>query len=102
MLWEMEVSFADERLDRLETDPAYTAGFSDSVVRAFRLRMGYIRAADDERAFYGMKSLHFEKLKGSRQHQHSMRLNNQYRLIVEITGRANNKVLTVIDIADYH
>ena len=45
--------------------------------------MQMIRAASDERTFYELKSLHFEKLKGDRSHQHSMRLNKQWRFIVE-------------------
>jgi toxin HigB-1 len=49
-----------------------------------------------------MKSLHFEKLKGSRDHQHSMRLNDQWRLIVELDGKAPNKTVVVIGIEDYH
>jgi proteic killer suppression protein len=49
-----------------------------------------------------MKSLHFEKLKGNRSQQYSMRLNEQWRLIVEIKGNAPNKVIAVISIEDYH
>ena len=32
----MEVQFRDAKLDRLETDPRYDAGFSHAVVTAFR------------------------------------------------------------------
>jgi proteic killer suppression protein len=45
--------------------------------------MQTIRAAPDERVFYQLKSLHFEELLGNRSHQHSMRLNDQWRLIIE-------------------
>ena len=62
----MEVAFKDQSLDRLETDPAYSAGHGDLVVKAFRKRMQQIRAATDERTFYAMKALRFEKLKGAR------------------------------------
>jgi toxin HigB-1 len=98
----MEVNFRDTSLDKLETDAAETGGHSVAVVAAFRRRMQAIRAAVDERAFYAMKSLHFEKLKGSRDHQHSMRLNDQWRLIVELDGKAPNKTVVVIGIEDYH
>jgi len=98
----MEIAFADESLDRLETDPAYTAGFSQAVVKAYRKRVQQIRAATDERTFYGLKSLHFEKLKGDREGQHSMRLNAQWRLIVELRGSAPTKVVGIVEIADYH
>jgi plasmid maintenance system killer protein len=67
----MEVQFRDAKLDRLEIDPRYGGGFSQAVVTAFRKRMQMIRAAPDERVFYQLKSLHFEKLQGSRSHQHA-------------------------------
>ena len=98
----MEVRFQDERLDRLEVDPTYDAGFSQTVVTAYRKRMQIIRQAPDERDFYALKSLHFEKLKGKRAHQHSMRLNQQWRLVIEFEGVAPNKIVAVISIEDYH
>src|SRR3546814_2249503 len=67
----MEVAFEDPALQKLESDPAFTAGFEAAVVKAFRKRMQLIRAAVDERTFYAMKSLHYEKLKGNRAGQSS-------------------------------
>ena len=64
--------------------------------------MQAIRAAEDERAFYALKSLHFERLKGSRSDQHSMRLNDQWRLVVEIEGAGTEKIVLVVSIEDYH
>ena len=73
-----------------------------AIVRAFRKRMQQIRAAADERDFYSLKSLHFEKLKGNRQDNYSMRLNDQYRLILRLEGEAPKKVVRLIGIEDYH
>jgi len=98
----MEVRFRDASLDRLEIDPDYTGGFSQAIVRAFRIRMQMIRAASDERAFYALKSLHFERLKGKRSHQHSMRLNSQWRLIPEFDDSGIAKVVCIVAIEDYH
>ncbi len=98
----MDVEFADYDLDRLETDLQFNGGFSREIVRAFRRRMQLIRDATDERAFYALKSLHFEKLKGDREHQRSMRLNNQWRLIVEIKPARPQNVIVVVSIEDYH
>ena len=98
----MEVRFRDESLDRLEIDPKFDGGFSQAIVTAFRRRMQQIRAAPDERVFYQLRSLRFEKLKGSRSHQYSMRLNDQWRLIVELEGKAPNKLVVVVAIEDYH
>lgn len=96
----MQVEFADGSLDRLETDARYSAGFAEAVVKAYRKRMQLIRAAIDERDFYAMRSLRFEKLKGDREGQHSMRLNDQWRLIIAFKGEA--KIVMVLEIADYH
>ena len=88
----MDVEFADDSLDRLETDPGFNAGFSREIVRSFRKLIQIIRSAPDERTFYSLKSLHFEKLKGKRDHQRSMRLNSQWRLIIEF--KANETVVS--------
>lgn len=98
----MEVEFADESLDRLETDARFDAGLPGEVVRAFRKRMQQIRAAPDERTFYALKSLHFEKLKGDRAGQQSIRLNDQWRLVLRLKGQAPSKVVVVIEVVDYH
>ena len=98
----MEVSFRDAALDRLETDARFDGGYGAAVVKAFRKRMQLIRAAEDQRAFYELKSLHFEKLKGAREHQHSMRLNDQWRLILELDDLGQEKLVHVVSIEDYH
>jgi len=98
----MNPRFKDKDLDRLETDPDFDADYSESIVRAFRKRMQQIRSAVDERDFYALKSLHFEKLQGNRSHQYSMRLNDQWRLILEFEGEGQNKVVLVAAIEDYH
>ncbi len=100
----MKVRHAKADLERLEREAGFTAGYSEDVVTPFRRRMQQIRAAIDERAFYALKSLHFEKLKGARSHQRSMRLNDQWRLIVELQEGLDGqgKTLVVVGIEDYH
>ena len=98
----MEVVFADDDLDRLETDPSYNAGLAEGIVRAYRMRVQSIRSAVDERDLRQMKSHRFEKLKGKRAHQHSLRLNDQFRLIVEIIESENRKQVQIVSIEDYH
>lgn len=98
----MDVAFKEMSLDRLETDASFNAGFGDAVVKAYRKRMQQIRAATDERIFYAHRSFHFEKLKGDRDGQFSMRLNDQWRLIVELHGQAPKKTVYIVEITDYH
>lgn len=98
----MRVRFEDAALDRLETDAGFNAGFQQAIVTAFRKRMQQIRGALDERTFYALKSLHFEKLKRANPGEHSMRLNDQWRLIVRFEGEGDDKTAVVVKITDYH
>jgi len=98
----VDVAFENDELDKLETDPKFDAGYSPAIVKAFRKRMQTIRSATDERDFFAMRSLNFEKLKGNRSGQYSMRLNDQWRLILSFSGKAQNKAVIVIGIEDYH
>lgn len=98
----MEVDFADDDLDRLETDAGYGMGLPAGVAKAYRKRLQFIRAPGDERDFYAMKSMHFEKLKGNREGQRSMRLNDQYRLVLELVGAGPAKRVRIVAVEDYH
>src|SRR6185312_4272722 len=92
----MEIRFSSDELARLESDPKYLGGWPASVVKAYRKRINFIRQAASERDLYSWKSLQVEKLKGARQGQQSMRLNDQWRLIFMIEGTSDSKVFVVI------
>jgi proteic killer suppression protein len=98
----MDVNFEDDSLERLEADARFTASYDAAVVKVFRKRMQLIRASPDERPFYALKSLHFEKLKGDREGQCSMRLNDQWRLLLRMEKNEDGKQVIVISIVDYH
>ena len=98
----MEVTHKDANLDRLEYDQTFTGGWPPAIVKSFRKKMQAIRDATDERDIRSMKSFHFEKLQPPRDHQHSIRLNDQWRLILEISGKGDKKLIEIIAIEDYH
>ena len=98
----MEVEFEDDDLDKLEVDGTFTGGYAPKVVKAFRKTMQRIRAAVDTRDLTAMRSLSFEKLKGDRAGQYSMRLNKQWRLIVRLKEIPGSKTVVVVEIVDYH
>ncbi len=98
----MDVAFEDEALARLAADAGFTAGWDAAIVKAFRKRLQLIRAATDERDFYALKSLHYEKLKGDRDGQRSMRLNDQWRLILRVQANPAGRLVVIIAICDYH
>lgn len=102
MMQYMEVDFASGRLEKLANDAEIDGGYPQAVVKAYRKRIQFIEGATDERDFYAWRSLHFEKLKGDRSHQRSMRLNDQWRLVLEIVPGTPKNTVRVVDIEDYH
>lgn len=98
----MDIEFNNNNLEKLESDATFDGGFERGVIKAFRKRTQLIRSALDERDFYALKSLHFEKLKGDRAGYFSMRLNDQWRLIIKFRSEGSGKIVVVIDIEDYH
>ena len=98
----MDVEFEDSRLALIETTRAAESRLPVGVIQSARRKLTAIRAAPDERTLRNWKSLHYEKLKGTRDDQRSIRLNSQWRLVFRLdTTCAPNKV-TVISIEDYH
>lgn len=98
----MKFRFQDEDLERLYSDVDFRSRFSNSVVRGFRKCVNLIQAATDERDFYALKSLHFEKLQGDLAGKHSMRIDLQWRLLVSLEKEGIGKTVLVIEIVDYH
>ena len=98
----MEIEYKDADLYRLETDASFTCGYGRDLVRAFRKRIQAIRAAIDERDLIAVRGNNFEKLKGNRSHQCSMRLNDQWRLILEIKTASPKNIIVVINVEDPH
>ena len=98
----MDIKFADDDYERLETDASFDMHFSEAIVRSYRKKLQFLRGANSIQDVYGFKSLHCEKLKGARQGQYSIRLNDQYRLIFEIVEDKECPCLKIIHIEDYH
>lgn len=100
----MEVEFADDDLRRLYEEQEFRIpGVGPELTKAFRKRVQFIVSAADRRDLYGMRSNHFEKLKGDRQGQHSLRVTDQWRLIVRLEqlDRGGERVV-ILTMDDYH
>ncbi len=99
----MQLAFADDNLKRLYQEPDFRLpAFGPDLTRAFRKVVGFVAGAADERDLRSMRSLRLEQLKGARSDQHSMRLNDQWRLIVRFEMADNGKTAVVIEVIDYH
>ncbi len=98
----MRFSFKNKKLKALYTEEKGAHKYSPGVVDAFWEVMSVISAAVDERDLRKLKGLRYEKLRGDRKGQHSIRLNDQFRLIVERGEDDQGKYLLIIGIEDYH
>jgi proteic killer suppression protein len=98
----MEIEFADPEMERLARDAKYIGKHSFAKIKKYRERINRILQAADRRDLYAQKSLRLEKLKGEREHQYSMRLNDQNRLIVEFVKKENEEIAKIISMEDYH
>lgn len=99
----MKIEYDDENLRRL----AEEAGFGPKqwgrdLIVAYRKKIQILDSAADERDLRAMRSLNLEKLKGNRAGHYSIRLNDQFRLILKFRTEANGKVVVVIELVDYH
>ena len=98
----MDVEFADRMLALIETGKAGATRLPVAVIKSARRKLTALRAAPDERALRNWKSLHYEKLKGDRKGQRSIRVNDQYRIVFELDDDAKPQKVTILSIEDYH
>lgn len=89
-------------LQKLYENCATKQHYEQAVVKAFFKVMTIIASANDIRDIYNIKSLCFEKLKGDRQGQRAIRLNDQWRLIVSLEKDEIGDYLLIHEIVDYH
>lgn len=87
----MRFYLADRHLEKLCTDETDAHRYPEGVVAFFEM-LAQIGAAQDERDLYGMKA----------SHRRSMRLNNQFRPIVEREEDEDGKLFRITAIQDYH
>lgn len=98
----MEIVFADPSLGLIETDEAGQTKLPVPVIKSARRKLTVLRAAPDDRSLRNWKSLRYEKLKGDRAGQRSIRVNDQYRIVFTLDDDAQPPIVTIIAIEDYH
>lgn len=98
----MEVEFEDKGLALIETTRAAETKLPVAVIQSTRHKLNAMRAAPDERTLRNWKSLHYEKLKGDREGQRSIRINDKWRMVFRLDDESTPKKITVLAIEDYH
>ncbi|MEA5122029.1 MAG: type II toxin-antitoxin system RelE/ParE family toxin [Propionibacterium sp.] len=99
----MRIVFEDDDLRRLAEDASYAPRrWGADIIKAYRKKIQVLRAATDERDLYALRSLHLEQLKGNRAGSSSIRLNDQFRLVIKFRTDDDGRVVIVIEMVDYH
>ena len=99
----MDIEFQDPELDRLAFDETYVGNWSPALVRAYRRRINQITQAPHQQVLYAFKGLRLEKLKkGKMRGRYSMRINDQYRLILQFAKKNGKDAVILSKIEDYH
>lgn len=78
--------------------------YPPGVIDAFFEVMAMIEAAIDERDLRALKSLHFERLGGRpvANPRHSLRLNDQYRLIIAMEQDEQGRLCCIIELNKHY
>lgn len=98
----MKVRFNDDATPLVETNQAHRLRLPVPVVQAARKKLRLLRQANDERDLYAMKSLHYEKLKAGREGERSIKLNEKWRLILEIDRECDPLEVVVKEISNHY
>jgi toxin HigB-1 len=98
----MRIEFRDRRLALVQTDQAAETRLPVAVIKSLRDKLVVLAAAPDERTLRNWRSLHYEKLKGPRDGQRSIRINAQWRLVFELDTSQIPPTIVVLSVEDYH
>lgn len=81
-------------------DPSYKGKWSAAIVRAVRKTVNIMMQATSRLDLYNMRSLQLKKRKGEEYHQ--IRINDQYRFLVEFKSKNSGELISIIKIGDLH
>jgi proteic killer suppression protein len=98
----VRVVFSDKNLEALYAHEKGARRLDPAVFEAFLDAVASVQAAKDTRDFRALKWLHYEKLKGDRGGERSLRLHKGHRLIVREQRDAEGAFIEILAIGDYH
>lgn len=98
----MKVRHYGKKTELVETDQAHGLGLPMAVISSARRKIRLLREATDQRDIRMMKSFRLEKLKGDRAGQHSIRINDQWRMILLFDTSGEQQEIVILAIEDYH
>jgi len=99
----VRIEYKDDDLRRLAEDPEFRPRqWGRDVVVAYRKKIQILGSATDERDLLALRSLRLERLSGNREGTSSIRLNDQFRLILTFHTGDDGRVVVVLELVDYH
>lgn len=99
----MKIEFMDEKLAVIRTERAAAdLKLPISVIKSCREKLIVIEDAPDERVLREWASLRYKKLKGDRDGQREIRLNDQYRIVFILDESRSPPVVQILEIGDIH
>ncbi|MCX5657658.1 MAG: type II toxin-antitoxin system RelE/ParE family toxin [Candidatus Omnitrophica bacterium] len=100
----MLIDFSDKKLRLLYTQFQGAEDYPTGIAEAFVEKVQIIYNAKDERDLYALKSLHYEKLSGKRGKlgERSIKLNNQWRVIIKPQVNKVGKLMLIISITNHY
>jgi toxin HigB-1 len=98
----MHFEFKFKKLETLYTEEKGAEKYEKSVVNAFFIVMARISAANSVQDLRNLKSRRLEKLEGKPEGRYSMRLNDQWRLLLTIEKTQDGIYLQILEISDHY
>ena len=96
----LEIKFKNDNLRELyEQGKSKKYKLQKDIVKRFIMRINQLEAANDIYDLWQNKSLNFEKLEGNK-NLYSIRVNEQYRIELEIEWLDENKTKGIINIVE--
>jgi toxin HigB-1 len=98
----MRIEFRDKHLAIIRTVRAGELALPFAVIKSCQEKLTFIQAAPSDRTLRNWSSLHYEKLKGDREGQRSIRLNKGWRLVFELDESTTPPTILVLAVENYH
>jgi len=97
----MRFYFKNHALEELYYENKGAAVYPEGVILAFFKKMQLIHNSKDITDIRNIKGNHFEKMQGEK-NTHSIRLNDQYRLIISLTKDSEFTIIAIREISKHY
>jgi plasmid maintenance system killer protein len=88
----VDIRFSETKLDRMESESAFTAGLSPAVLSAYRGRIQALRAAPQEQSLLQLQSFEF---RGRGHGKHALRVTDDWDLHVAFEDANGSRIAVV-------